>query len=99
MIIQDTADGEFSVVKTALHRYMIRSDVNSPSYIEVKDSATLQQFGQRHLSSPGSRSNLDSRDFIDLLPDEILARKESMSQAKTIAGISTKFEYVCKVKN
>ena len=86
------------MAKTALNRYMIRSDVNSPDYLEVKDSATLKEFGKRHLSIPGTRSKLNSREFIDLHPAEILARKEQMPESSTIAGISTKFEYVCKVK-
>ena len=78
---------------------MIRSDINSPTYLEVKDSATLQEYGKRNLSTPGSKSKLNTREFIDLLPVEVLARKEARPDSKTIAGISTKFEYVCKVIN
>ena len=91
-------DGEFSVAKTALHRYMIQSDVNSPDYLEVKDSATLKEFGERHLSKPGSKSRLQSRHFVDLLPEEILARKtEVVDGGGTLDGISSKFQYICKV--
>ena len=78
---------------------MVRSDVNSPTYLEVKDSATLQEFGKRNLSNPGSKSKLDSREFIDLLPAEVISRKQDRPDSKTIAGISTKFQYVCKVIN
>jgi hypothetical protein len=78
---------------------MVRSDLNASTYLEVKDSATLQEFGKRHLSIPGSKSKLNTRVFIDLLPEEILARKKDRTESRTIAGISTKFEYVCKVNN
>jgi hypothetical protein len=78
---------------------MIRSDINSPTYLEVKDSATLKEFGKRNLSNPGSKSKLDTREFIDLHPDEVIARKKERPDSKTIAGISTRFEYVCKVNN
>ena len=99
ILFQDTADGEFAVVKTALHRYMLRSDVNSPDYLEVKDSASLQQFGQRFLKTPGSRSQLKIREFIDLNPDEVLRRKARVEDddSRTLAGISSKFQYICKV--
>ena len=100
ILFQDTADGEFAVVKTALYRYMVRSDVNSPDYLEVKDSASLQQFGQRFLKTPGSRSQLKMREFIDLKPDEVLRRKAKVEDedSRTLAGISSKFQYICKVK-
>ena len=78
---------------------MVRSDVNSPTYLEVKDSATLPEFGKRNLSNPGSKSKLDTREFINLLPDEVISRKQDRPDSKTIAGISTKFQYVCKVIN
>ena len=96
-IFQDWVDGEFSVAKTALHRYMIRSDVNSPDYLEVKDSSTLKQFGEKYLSTPGCKAQLRSRLFVDLLPEEVLARKGEISDTRTIDGISTKFQYICKV--
>ena len=91
-------DGEFSVVKTALHRYMIQSDVNSTDYLEVKDSETLKEYGEKHLAKPGSKSRLQSRHFVNLLPEEILARKtEVVDGGRTLDGISSKFQYICKV--
>ena len=76
---------------------MVRSDINAAAYLEVKDSASLQQFGEKYLKTPGSRSQLNLRVFINLLPAEVLARKAEVSESKTIAGISSKFQYVCKV--
>ena len=92
-------DGEFSVTKTALHRYMIRSDINSPDYLEVKDSLSLQKFGSRFLSKPGTKAQLKSRHFIDLLPELVLARKNRPEvDGGTLDGISTKFQYICTVR-
>ena len=77
---------------------MIRSDLNSPSYIEAKDSTTLVEFGNRSLSIPGPNAHLKKRVFLDLSPAEVLDRKTSMPEQSTIAGISTKFQYICKVE-
>ena len=87
------------MVKTALRRYMVRSDINSADYIEVKDSLSLKQFGDRYLSVPGSHSQLDGRVFIDLLPQDILARKAEVDDSTTYAGIRSKFQYICKVRH
>ena len=57
---------------------MIRSDINSPDYLEVKDSSSLKEFGERFLSTPGSKAQLKTRLFVNLLPDEVLARKEDV---------------------
>ena len=51
---------------------MIRSDINSPDYLEVKDSSSLKEFGDRFLSTPGSKAQLKTRLFVNLLPDEVL---------------------------
>ena len=69
---------------------MVRSDVNSPTYLEVKDSATLQEFGKRNLSNPGSKSKLDTRDFINLLPAEVISRKQDST-------LSQKAKYVVQL--
>ena len=72
--------------------------MNSPEYLEVKDSSSLQQFGSRLLSTPGSKAQLKSRQFIDLLSEEVLARKATCGDGKTLDGISTKFQYICSVR-
>ena len=76
---------------------MIRSDINSPDYLEVKDSSRLKQFGERFLVTPGLHAELNLREFIDLLPSVVLARKKAVVESKTLDGISTKFQYICKV--
>ena len=78
---------------------MIRSDLNSPDYLEVKDSSSLQEFGKRFLSTPGAKAQLKSREFINLLPGEVLARKGEIESSATLEGISSKFQYICKVNN
>ena len=75
----------------------LRSYLNSPNYLVVKESATLVEFGNKSLSIPGPNAHLKKRVFLDLSPAEILDRKSSMPEQSTIAGISTKFQYICKV--
>ena len=45
---------------------------------------------------------MNERCFVDLRPEDVLKRKEEVSEkpeeGKTIAGISNKFEYICQVK-
>ena len=95
---KDTADGEFSVVKTAIARYLKRSNSSSPDYIEIKDSASVADFCVKHLSRPGSKTSINERQFHDIRPDVFLARRlEAAEKIKTMAGISTKFQYVCEV--
>jgi hypothetical protein len=77
---------------------MIMSDINSPDYLEVKDSSSLKEYGERFLSSPGPKAQLKSRQFVDLLPQEVLARKDDIDDTRTLEGISSKFQYICKVK-
>ena len=76
---------------------MIRSDINSPDYLEVKDSSSLKQFGERFLVTPGLPAELNLREFMDLLPSVVLAGKKAVVESKTLDGISTKFHYMCKV--
>ena len=96
--MKDTADGEFSVVKTAIARYLKMSDSASPDYVEIKDSASVVEFCIKHLSRPGSKAGLDERHFHDIKPDIFLQRKsQALETVKSLAGISTKFQYVCEV--
>ena len=65
-----------------------------PDYIEVKDSRSLQRFGEQHMSVPGARAKLDRRVFIDIGPEEFKERKKVVGKAATLAGIQSKYEYV-----
>ena len=95
---QDTADAEFSVIKTAIARYLARSNSAAPDYIEVKDSSSVVQFLTKHLSKPSTRSEIQARIFTDIKPAVFLKRKEdALDKVKTLAGISTRYQYICEV--
>ena len=97
-IFKDTADGEFSVVKTAIARYLSRSNSEAADFIEIKDSRSVIKFCTAHLSKPRSATGIRDRIFTDIRPEVFLQRKEeSSSKVKTLAGISTKYQYVCQV--
>ena len=64
-------------------------------YIEVKDSDTFMRFGQQQMSQPGPRALLNNRVFINLLPEEILQRKQEVSEVRKLSGIKSKYEYIC----
>ena len=85
-IIQDTADGEFSVVKTPIARYLARSNASSLDYVEVKDSKSVVKFFTRQLSNPSRKNGIQDQ----TRPEVFLLRKEeALSKVKTLAGIST----------
>lgn len=47
------------------------------------------------MSKPGSKAQLDCREFLDLLPQEMKERKDSVGQVETLHGIKSKFFYLC----
>ena len=99
-IIKDTADGEFSVVKTAIARYLKKSNSAAADFVEIKDSASVVAFGTKHLSKPSPKSGIQERVFHDIRPEIFLQRKSSaLDKVKTLAGISTRYQYVCEVSN
>ena len=89
------------MVKTALNQHLLRSDSSSSHYTEVKTSKQIKEFGEKHLSSPGTKAGIKERVFLDLPPDTILKKKEEDSknpnQAKTLHGISSQYEIICQV--
>ena len=94
VIFKDFADGEFSRLKTRLMLHLKRHDEKVPGYIFVKDSESLQRFGQQQMSAPGAKAKLDTREFIDVKPEEVMERKAEVAKARTLAGIKSKYEYV-----
>ena len=86
------------MIKTAIARYRSRSNPSSPDYIEIKNSATVRAFCSKHLSNPSVRSGIQERIFMDIKPDIFLQRKATtIEKVKTLAGISTKYQYVVEV--
>lgn len=65
-------------------------------FIGVRDSESFQRFGAQQMSTPGSKSKLDKRFFIDLKPEEVLERKRHVGAVGTLPGIKSKYEYICK---
>ena len=49
----------------------------------------------QQMSKPGSKAQLDCREFLDLQAGEVLERKASVGQVKTLTGIKSKFFYLC----
>ena len=86
------------MVKTAIARYLKMSNSSAQDFVEIKDSASVVEFCARHLSKPGSKAGIEERRFYDIKPDIFLQRKaEALETVKPLAGISTKFQYVCEV--
>ena len=85
-------------MKTAIARYLARSDLSSDDYIEVIDSQSVMQFCSRHLSSPSSRSGIQTRVFTDIKPEVFVQRRDHpLAHPTTLAGINKVFQYVCEV--
>ena len=86
------------MVKTAISRYLKRSNTDDPHYIEVKNSDSVVEFGRADLSKPSKRSEIQARQFISIPPSVFLERKKVIAErVKTLSGISTKYQYICTV--
>ena len=75
--------------------HLVRHPEDQPGHISVHNSQTFQQFGEQQLAQPGPRAKLQSRTFLDMKPEEVKERKRVVGQVKTLAGISSKYQYVC----
>ena len=86
------------MVKTAIARYLKRSNADDPHYIEVKNSDSVVEFGRTHLSKPSKGSEIQDRQFLSIPPSVFLERKKDVpDRVKTLSGISTKYQYICTV--
>ena len=96
MMYQDTADGEFSCVKTRLAMHLVRHPEEQVGFVGVLDSASFTKFGNQQMSKPGDRSRLASREFFEIKPNVVKERKEMVGEkVRTLSGIKSKYEYVC----
>ena len=75
-------DGEFSRVKVKLKLYLHRHSSDSHDLIEVHDSQSFCQFGEKFLSKPGSRSGIEKRAFHDLKPATVALRRNEVNDTK-----------------
>ena len=76
--------------------HLVRHPEEQVGYIGVKDSSSFQQFGQQQMATPGIKSMLESQIFIDLMLEEVLQRKTTVRPVRTLAGIMSKFQYICE---
>ena len=63
-------------------------------YIGVLDSKTFQNFGQQQMSKPGDRAKLNTREFTDMRPEEVISKKNATLGVGTLHGIKSKFQYL-----
>ena len=82
-------------MKTRHAMHVVRHPEDAVGHIGVKDSATFTKFGNQQMSIPGQISKLKSRTFLDLKPERVLARKAEVGKVTTLAGIKSKYQYVC----
>ena len=75
---------------------MVRDNPDDSDYIEVKDSKSVCQFGNKQMAVPGPTSGIKKRTFFDLQGEVVKQRRQDTDEGKTFAGISTKFEILCK---
>ena len=89
-------DGEFSRQKDALKINLERRDTERDGHIEVVDSETFTQFGKKYLSQPGPKSGIKKRKFYHLDESVVKARIAEKPSFKTLNGINSVFQYICK---
>ena len=76
--------------------HLVRHPEEQVGHIGVLDSATFSKFGNQQMSTPGQKAKLVSREFINMKPEEVKARKVLVGgKVKTLSGIKSKYEYVC----
>ena len=54
------------------------------------------KFGEKHLSKPGPQAGIKKRKFMDLKEQVVKDRLASKPTFKTLNGIKSMFQYICK---
>ena len=93
---KDEVDGEFSRFKDAITLNLSRHNPDDESHIEVLNSESFVKFGQQKLSCPGPKSSISERKFYDLKKSTVEERKSEKPSFKTLSGIKSVFQYICK---
>ena len=75
---------------------MNRHNPEESDYIEVLDSATFKLFGEKHLATPGPKAGIEKRVFYDLKEETVKERIDQKPSFKTLSGIKSVFQYICK---
>lgn len=89
-------DGEFSRHKDALTIHLQRHNAEDADHIDVVNSETFVMFGEKYLSNPGPKSGIERRKFWDLKEELVNDRKSEKPAFKTLNGIKSQFQYICK---
>ena len=76
---------------------MDRHNPDADDHFEVVDSKTFVRFGMKYLTTPGPKSGIESRNFFDLKEEIIKERIVEKPSFKTLVGIKSVFQYICKV--
>ena len=92
----DKIDGEFSRVKDALVVHNKRHNSESGDYVAVTDSQSFVEFGEKFVSSPGPKSGIRERKFSSLKKEEIDERVSAKPDFKTLNGIKSVYQYICR---
>ena len=75
---------------------MVRDNPEHSEYIEVKDSKSVCQFRNQQMAVPGPKSGIKRRTFFDLQGEAVKQRRQDADECTPFAGISIKFEILCK---
>ena len=92
---KDRCDGEFPVVKTSLNRYVVQT--RDEDYVEVNNSKTLAEFGNRRLSKPDDRAMVSERIFINVTAEKVRNTRDQIPAVKTVTGIKSVFQIIIKI--
>ena len=60
------------------------------------DSQSFKRFGDKYLSTPGPKSGIEERKFYDLRKEAVTDRIAEKPKFKTLTGIKSVFQYICK---
>ena len=89
-------DGEFSHYKDALTINLERHDADKEDYVEVLDSKSFVEFGEKKLAKPGPKAGIRLRKFFNLEEEKIKERLAEKPGFRTLNGINSLFQYICK---
>ena len=76
--------------------HLRRQNPDDDGQIDVVSSALFVKFGEKYLSSPGPKSGIKERRFYDLKKETIQDRISVKPNFKTLDGIKSVFQYICK---
>ena len=76
--------------------HLTRHNTDDEGHIEVVNSETFARFGEQHMARPGCKSGIKERRFYDLKKETVDERVAEKPKFKTLNGIKSVFQYICK---